>query len=494
MMIPTSLAVATGISNVFVGEDTYMQDDPGADLGSFLALLDRVELETLAEALLGVVPILGLDLPRLRSLADGAVQLDLSEAVPALIMQASKYADVHILEDLAALSSDPSLSSEHQANISDMCEAGHIRAQLRHYLKIRLGLALPSADLEHVLAMQTWPGRYSEVNLRRVAPVVYVAEEEAPITDMWQVIAAFSRAGARIKRLPKGFSKTVKADWLSDLYPIVFWSANSLAEWTQAKGKPAVRSVHVGSAASHHLGMPRLVNRTGALLPRGMSLLQVGFEASTIGSPLHVDSLTAGAFDSAEMSYLGGAAKGTVQRLSKEGLYPRNTESHRWSFDQLITLRLIQSVRARGRVFREGPKALLERIADLAIATKSHEVGIDVRGRLFVRDEDVFRDLETGQSTFDIVVTVDQAFQSFQFGAGTVPNLLNPSPRVAVHPQVLGGTPAVREKRVPARAVEQIWRERGEDVLRSAYPELTAAEVSDARRVGAGIRKYRVSQ
>jgi uncharacterized protein (DUF433 family) len=86
---------------------------------------------------------------------------------------------------------------------------------------------------------------------------------------------------------------------------------------------------------------------------------------------------------------------------------------------------------------------------------------------------------------------VDQAFQSFQLGAGTVPNLLSPGPRVSVHPQILAGAPAVKERRIQAAAVERIFSERGERVLRSAYPELTAAEIRDARRVGRDLRQFR---
>jgi len=492
-MIPTSLAVAMGLSNIFVAQDTYMLASPGGELGSFLATLNSRELIALSEALAGAVPLLALDLPRLRAFADGAVQVDLVETIDPLITQEQTETDVHMLEDLAALVMSPAASTASRAFVSGLANKRSIQDDLRRRVLVRLGEAEPRTDLEHVLNMQLRPGVYEEKQLKRVAPIVYVAEDGSTPTELWLVIAALSRAGARVRRLPRGFSNADRDYSLSDLYPVVFWSSEALSEWTSVTGRPTRRGVHVGPTISQILGSPRLINQVVAQLPATMELRQPEVITGSDASPMHVKNLTAGAFDSAEMCYLGGAGRSTVQRLSREGLGPRNSSSHRWSFDQLITLRLLQSIRARRRIPKVGAKDLLGRIEELTLATESQEVGIDVRGRLFVKERDGYRDIESGQQTLDLVVTVDQAFKSFQFGGGVVPNLLNPGPRVTVHPQVVAGTPTVKDHRVPATVIEQVWRERGEQVLRSAYPELTAAELHDARRVGQGIRRYKVA-
>lgn len=492
-MIPVELAVATGLTNVFVADDTYMMDAPGAELSAFLAGLTPDELGSLQVACRGVVPLLGLDLPRLRAFADGAVQVDLVEALDSLVTHVKSSSDVHLLEDLAALALSPRAETMHRRAVESLSDSTSVRESLRRSLKVRLGSSSPHGDLEHVLNMQLRPAGYNEHQLRRVAPAVYVAEDGAEPGELWAVIAALTRAGARVRRLPAGFAELDVRDQLSDLYPIVFWSSEALSDWTKIYGSTSHRGVHVGSAASQLLGIPRLINQVAASLPGSMSLKHLDAVSGSIESPLHIENLCAGAFDSAEMAYLGGASKSTVQRLSREGLEPRIATGHKWTFDQLITLRLIQAIRSRRRVFRDGARQLLARIEDLTVASQVQEVGLDASGNLYIKEDDGYRNIETNQRTFDIVVTVDQAFQSFQFGGGTVPNLLSPGPRVAVHPQILAGAPSVREKRIQAAAVEWMFRERGEQVLRSSYPELTAAEIRDARRVGQGILQYRAS-
>lgn len=56
----------------------------------------------------------------------------------------------------------------------------------------------------------------------------------------------------------------------------------------------------------------------------------------------------------------------------------------------------------------------------------------------------------------------------------------------AVDPIVLAGTPTIRSRRVPVRSLAETMT-RGMDTVRSAYPELNAAEIVDGVKVANAI-------
>ena len=130
----------------------------------------------------------------------------------------------------------------------------------------------------------------------------------------------------------------------------------------------------------------------------------------------------------------------------------------------------------------------------MASVAEERLIGIDASGAVFVQEEagERYENIETHQQVLsDEVLTLDQAFARYRVGGTTVPDLLSPGRRVAVHPQVSGGLPVLKGRRIPAIAIGSIARKSGTEVARSAYPELSAAEVSDAIRVAKEVEAVR---
>lgn len=243
------------------------------------------------------------------------------------------------------------------------------------------------------------------------------------------------------------------------------------------------------------VAISRLIHQVERALPTGITLRGYREEVSQERTPaFHPDVLSYGAFDAPEIAYLGGASRSIIRTLAKnyDALRPTDADRQRWTFDQVVTVRLLQSFKARGANFKRDPQVLLSRLREVAARSEETQVAIDANGEIYIQNNGHFRTLR-GQEALATVLSVDDAFRPFALGNSQVPDLLRPGQRTSVDPRVIGGTPCVRDRRIAVRAIYDVHRVRGDSVVRSAFPELTAQELQDAIKVGATIEHQSAS-
>jgi uncharacterized protein (DUF433 family) len=484
-MITTQLALAKELLDIFVAGDVY--DDPAGVEDSILSLLgslDIDEAEALPRAYEDALRSLESDLLRWRVAGDLAVRVDLFEVADSLAAAVSRIHDAHQAANLAALAVHPSLDPHGPA--VTVLESLQLHESLVTLLGVRLGRDEAHDDIGRILDIQMWPGRYGVNDLRQVAPCIYVAEHGAPPDLSWRAVAALARAGARVRRIPEHV-RDASTPWASPDLPLVSWSGTAVVAWRKMTATHRGAVISAPTDLDGALPLVRFVGAVNRALPAGMALRRRQMDLSPATQAFSPSSLTAGAFDVSEMSFLGAASRGVVQRLSHAGLHPVEADVYRWRFSQLVTVRILQAFKARGARYQRDLPSIVTALSDIAEASQTHRVGVDVNGGIYVDDGEGFRTLRGGQQALDSVLAIDDAFRPFELGGGIVPDLLRPGRTTTVHPLTAGGTPCVESRRVSARAIALVAANRGHDVLRSAYPELSPPELTDAVAVGNAI-------
>ncbi len=485
-MLGAELAFSKAFLDAFTWLDVFDERDA---LRRVVGIVQKVRTDEQA-ALLGraygrSLLVLAADLPRWRTATDLAVRFDLHEALPSLLQGLHEHPDAHQLSNAASLVSSPAVPGELRDELERLIAGTDLTASLKRLLQLRLhASALAESDLEAVVQAQSWPGAAKPALLPRLGPMVYVAERDAPKVSFWHIVASLAASGARVRRLPVAWTRRGERAWYQPNYPLVHWSGTALvdlrSEFPQVTPK-AIPAPHDSASVTE---TERLLRRCGDALPAGVALRRSP-EWSSVDLPAFAPaSLNIGGYDAAEMSYLGAASVHTVRRLAQEALRPYAADVNRWPFGKLVTLRIVQAFKSRGVHLQAGPGRILQQLETIAAASESRRVGIDARGVVFVEGDDAFEAMHSGQRAITGAVLVDDAFRSFRLGGGQVPDLLRPGQHTVVHPAVLGGTPVVYGRRLPARALAQLLEARGEKVARSAYPELQAVEMYDAARVG----------
>lgn len=492
-MIAPELALTKTFIDLLVSSDAYETSRMSSLLGSVLTDTDAAESAYVPAAFAAALRAVESDLPRLRAAAEAAVQLDLYEVLDVLIGGLRRVHDPRLLGVIATLMSNPALSKdEFDRHTRDLAAFRTALPSIDGLLQVRLKEADPTSTSEKLVAAQVWPGDSTVEALSRFAPVVYVSADGAPSGDYWRIVGALGVAGARVRRVPTYIEHLPHAAWATEHAPLVAWSGSALATWKRVTGFDYVRNVMVGSDLDSKLAIPRFLNNVRKVLPSGWILRPAGDTAAVTESlTFNVETLREGAFDQAEMLYLGAAGRSVLQGLSREVLVPKESDRHRWAFDQLITLRLVQGYKAHRKTKMADARRLYLGLHDIAVASESSEVAYDANGNLYVDQGDGFRTIDGGQEALGDVLRIDEAFKPFKLGGGLVPDLLQPSRRTQVDPRVQGGSPTLRDRRMSARAVYEVFDIRGEEVTRSAYPELNGAEIADAVAVGRAIENQR---
>jgi uncharacterized protein (DUF433 family) len=206
--------------------------------------------------------------------------------------------------------------------------------------------------------------------------------------------------------------------------------------------------------------------------------------SSLAQSPVAPGIYHLGAFDVSDMGVLAGGGRKALYDAKRE-LPPRVLHNRDyWSFSQLVALRTWQYFRNRVGS-RLMPRTLLEDLANFAGAEDAALVGVTATGRILRREEDGFFDVKTEQRALDPAIALDDVFQPFQIGGGTVPSLLRPSPYTRVHPATLGGTPTIVNHRISVRSVAMLARDVPvEEISRVYYPEVELEALADAVSFG----------
>jgi uncharacterized protein (DUF433 family) len=486
-VIGAELALSKTIVDIFAMEDPY---DEAASLNRLIRLigtLEHAQAYFFAPAYSRALEVLASDLPRWREATDVAARFDLYEVSETLAAQVLKHPDPHQLATLAYLIANPAVPPDVISQFNSARSLIPLTRSLSRMLEIRVSLDLqPSNDLERAVSIQSWPGRHPIADLQNLAPTVYLAEQSATAADILKTSAQLIDAGARIRRIPESWNRTVPAAWISDVWPLVEWSGAASTKLRSTLPSFHPTPVLVSETPSGSLAVARLLSKIDSRLPPRAKLRRFDTISGVRLKAFSPETLRLGAFDASEMAYLGAATRSVVQRVSKQSLTPRDADVHRWAFDQLVALRVFQAFKASGRQFKGSPRLIQQQLADISVASEKHRVGLDSSGEFYIEENGVFRSMK-GQAAFQDVLAMDDAFRPITMGGGNFPDLLNPSRFTTVHPAVLCGTPAVSEHRVSARAIAEMFETQGESVVRSAYPELSPFEIQDARVVGSGI-------
>lgn len=489
-MLGVRLALIKTFIDAFAMSDAYDRlDDIHVQFMSIIEELDDVEAAEMPAALADVLRAIESDLLRWRALGDLAVALDMFELLPALLNALERQPDVHQLANAASLSTNPAASPSQRELVGLMVDKFDGPVATKRMLKIRLGQVEPESDLERALDAQVWAGKYARV-LTPSRPTVYLIESDVSPQDVWRAAAVLSSAGARIKRFTLAQVSGDLAKWVAHYSPVVHWSGSGLARWrtaTAAARTPA--AVLVNGQLNTPLERARLVSRVRATLGSRQHLMPVRDQISDLPPAFSPETLQAGAYDFPEMSFLGATTRHSLHRLASEGLTPTTADVQRWSFSQLVAVRIVQGFRASGMRYQRNAGDLVRKLEEVATASAMQRVGLGADGDVFIDPGDGFRNERTGQQAFNDVLAVDEVFRPFKLGDGAVPDLLRPSRFTTVHPLTLGGTPCVEDKRISARVLAAAGTDGRSSVhiLRSAYPELNGPQLSDAMAVGARI-------
>jgi uncharacterized protein (DUF433 family) len=491
-VIAAELALTKTFLDLLVGRDVYEEPRVVADVAAVLMDTDEDEAPFIPAAFAAALRAVSSDLGRWRAAAEAAVQLDLFECVDDLVAGLERLADPHQIGNTALLIANPAVPAARREVLARRLMAFLSSETLQTQLEVRLGLVRPETAPEHVLDSQVWPGRHSAAELSRFAPVVYVAAEGAPPADYWRVLGALVEAGARVRRLQATVEDLPQPDWATEHAPLVCWSGKAIFQWKNLTRFDENRVVMAPASLESKLALPRLINDVQSNFPPGWALRPLRETQSAADESLafSVETLREGGFDHLEMMYLGAAGRSVLQNLARDVLIPKDDDRQRWTFDQLVTLRLVQGFKVYRRT-RADAKKVFERLHDIATANTTSAVAYDANGNVYIDEGDGFRTLDGNQEALGEVLKVDVAFRPFKLGGGLVPDLLHPSVRTRVDPRVLGGTPTVRGRRISARALNDVYALRGEDATRSAFPELEPAAIFDAVRVGREITKNR---
>lgn len=161
-----------------------------------------------------------------------------------------------------------------------------------------------------------------------------------------------------------------------------------------------------------------------------------------------------------------------------------NARPMRWSYRDLVYLRLLARLRSRG-MQRDEASARVALVRGRAEGEDIDAVRLTGRsiflpGELHdpVSGEGVFEDLLELTERFDLLEPIEGVSAGQLWG----PNLIKPSDHTFISPWVLGGEPCIEGSRVPTASVLALVELRGmsPDQVLVLYPQLTLDGVNEA--------------
>jgi uncharacterized protein (DUF433 family) len=486
IMTTTRIAMSHALLDIFASSDDFDGPYLGGRLGSLVQRLNVAEARELPHAYSEVLTLLRSDLLRSRAAADIAVELDMFEVVPALIGCVREFPDVRLSTALATLVGNPAVTPDQREEAGRVIGSGHHIASTTQALRIRLDPRIePTTDLERVLRAQAWPATARETTMAQLASVVFVTIGSGHEAAHWRLVFALYANQVRVKRVAASARSDSLEAWYRADAPLVVWSGVDVAALREFGLQPRSVVTVTGDAGTA-LGLQRTVSLIERALPRHRRLPRFPQSVGQ-GAVLTPGTVKLGAFDLGEMSFLGAASRSVVSKSAKGALIPRELDVHRWNFGQLIALRIVQAFKAKRLRLLPDAGAVLAQIGRLAEAAETSRVAIDAAGQVFVFESGDWRSLSNGQIASEELLSVDEAFEPLEIGNGRYPSLLTPTQSLVVHPETLGGTPTLVGRRLAAKAIATVHRERGPNVVRSAFPELSPAEIAQAVSVGSQI-------
>lgn len=194
-----------------------------------------------------------------------------------------------------------------------------------------------------------------------------------------------------------------------------------------------------------------------------------------------------GRYETARAAQLSGLPERTVYDWARNRVlvpdYAR-AKPLRWSYRDLVYLRLLARCRAHG-MGRDKASEHVKLVRKLAASGSLQEVRLAGRGLLLPGET---HDRLTGEAVLDDLAALTERFdllepiEGVSTGSLWGPNLIKPSEHTFISPWVLGGEPCVHGTRVPTASVLALVQLRGmsTDQILVLYPQLTPEGVDEA--------------
>ena len=203
-------------------------------------------------------------------------------------------------------------------------------------------------------------------------------------------------------------------------------------------------------------------------------------------APVPAASVNAYTSASEETAFLAGATRSSLDYLRRRKLLtPLKSKAIRWTFRDLVAVRTwayLKGVAAPKQVSTRVVPELVRFAGDV----QAVKLGVTSGGRVLVDQGRGWVDVYSGQTTFDqlSITDIDDVFRPFPYGKGTTVRLPNVGPNTTLHPEVLHGTPYLKDHRISAKSLASLDVRNGREAILSTYPELRDVALDDAVAIG----------
>lgn len=456
-------------------------------------------LGALGKAIGRIIPLLENDESRLAFALSLVTRLDLYEAIPTLLSWLRDSRNPKGVLAAAKFYAHPALPEPIDDAIQLLGEATTFNEQERDVYAIRVDPGSPvQSDVFNALKAEAWPGLYPA---QRSPLFVALHASSGRGTNEYSMATNLVSAGAMLKRIPHNVVRGALKGWFREDIPLLVGPSVNLGELARVLNVSSLVGLVPTSGEITHIEQPELIDRINGFLPRSRRLEFAGRPPHHLPSPpdlLHPSTLLLGALDTHEVAFLTGVRRNSIRYLKdQESLRPRKVGgTNYWSFAQVVGMRVWQFFRSQ-TPSRISPR-IAEKLVRYAEAAESRIIGVTASGDVLVRDNGHLVNALTNQLAEERVVLMDRVFKPFQLGGGyRLPDLATPSDHTQVNPNILGGTPIVKERRIGARSIHLVFQDGvrggGNGVKRvlDTYPELTASEATDAALIGAQVASAR---
>ncbi|WP_165242037.1 DUF433 domain-containing protein [Corynebacterium lizhenjunii] len=190
--------------------------------------------------------------------------------------------------------------------------------------------------------------------------------------------------------------------------------------------------------------------------------------------------------------YLTGATKSQLERWAREGILVPEVQESRpklYSFRDLVALRMI--ARLRSAVSLQKIRLALETLEDFDLTEHLSEYRLATDGKsVKLWTDSQFMDIVSNPGQWELL-NLEEIYESFiNFRECAVPHLLQPGTGIRISPDRLGGTPTIRDLRVPFDSVLG-WSEEvtTNEELQEYFPFLTIEDLRNAESFNLGVEK-----
>ena len=191
----------------------------------------------------------------------------------------------------------------------------------------------------------------------------------------------------------------------------------------------------------------------------------------------------AGVYPTKDAAFLAGTTATSLYKLRKGGfISPRELDVLCWNFRDVVAVRTWQYMRVHSR--HPVPGSVVTALSRFAGDAEAVKIGVTSEGDVMVSRGEDWVNIESGQAALGMDITdIDDVFQPFEFGGGTVPDLLQASTHTRLHPTVLSGTPHLDGHRISAQALASVDVHCRPAAIVAAFPELSEVAYADTLEV-----------